>query len=138
MRKPGDILRGLGATLLLIVGVVHIQQYADFIKDVPTISELFLLNGVGAGVLCVLLATRQRALAALGGLGLCAGALVSVAIARYAHTGLFDYREPMLRTPVALAILTEIAAVIVLAVYALAQRRQSPQQVPGGALRGRL
>jgi len=64
MGRSGDILCGLGATLLLIVGVVHIQQYADFIKDVPTISELFLLNGLGAGVLCVLLGTRPRNLVA--------------------------------------------------------------------------
>ena len=46
--KAADALRYLGALATLVVGAVHLQQYADFISDVPTIGVLFLLNGLGA------------------------------------------------------------------------------------------
>ncbi|GAC1435168.1 MAG: hypothetical protein NVSMB51_04020 [Solirubrobacteraceae bacterium] len=111
-----------GALLLLVVGVVHVQQYASFIKDVPTIGPLFALNGIGAGVLCVMLGTRTRLLAAIGGIGLCAGSLISIAISRYAAGGFFSYREPTLRTPILIAVAAELVAVAVLAVFAARER----------------
>ena len=77
---PANALRYLGALATLVVGAVHLQQYADFIADVPTIGVLFLLNGLGAGVVAILLATRRAPLGALGGIALSAGALVSVLI----------------------------------------------------------
>ena len=39
-----DVLRYLGALATFVVGAVHLQQYADFISDVPTIGVLFLLT----------------------------------------------------------------------------------------------
>ena len=108
-----------------LLGVVHVQQYASFIKDVPTIGVLFLLNGFGAGVICVMLATRVRLLGALAGIGLCVGALISIAVARYGSTGLFAYREPTIRTPVAIAVIAEIAALLVLGTLALRGRAPS-------------
>ncbi|MGI8945276.1 MAG: hypothetical protein ACR2GL_03435 [Thermoleophilaceae bacterium] len=91
MGGTGDRLKLVGALATLVVGAVHLQQYADFIKDVPTIGVLFLLNGLGAGVACALLGTRLRAAGALTGISVSAGALVSIAVARYAGGGLFDY-----------------------------------------------
>ena len=35
MRARADIIRALGAVLILVVGAVHVEQYLDFIKDVP-------------------------------------------------------------------------------------------------------
>lgn len=122
MTARSSALRAVGGALILVVGVVHVQQYGSFIKDVPTIGVLFLLNGFGAGVICVMLATRLRLLGALGGIGLCAGALISIAVARYASTGLFDYREPTFRTPMVIAVIAEIAAIAVLAIMALRGR----------------
>ncbi len=108
-------LRVAGALLILGVGVVHLEQYVDFIKDVPTIGVLFLLNSFGAGAICLMLASPLRLLAALGGIALSLGSLVSIAVARYADGGLFSYSEPTWRTPIIIAVALEIAAVVVLA-----------------------
>jgi len=111
----GDRLRVAGGLATLVVGATHLQQYADFIKDVPTIGTLFLLNGLGAGLVCVALATRARTLAGLGGIAVSAGALISLAIARFASGGLFDYVEPTFRGPVVVSLAAEIIAVLCLA-----------------------
>jgi len=131
-----DVLRYLGALATLVVGAVHLQQYADFISDVPTIGVLFLLNGLGAGVVAILLATRQAPLGALGGIVVSAGALVSLAISM-TDNGLFDYTEPALRSAVVIAIAAEAAAVVLLLAYLVTQRRSTPQpgQSAGSLLR---
>ena len=106
---PANALRYLGALATLVVGAVHLQQYADFISDVPTIGVLFLLNGLGAGVVAILLATRRAPLGALGGIAVSAGALVSVLISM-TDGGLFDYTEPTFRSAVVIAIAAEVVA----------------------------
>ena len=75
-----DALRYLGALATVVVGAVHVQHYADFIADVPTIGVLFVLNGSGAGLVALLLTTRRAVLGALGGVVLSAAALISVLI----------------------------------------------------------
>jgi len=125
---PATALRYLGAIATLVVGAVHVQQYADFISDVPTIGVLFLLNGLAAGVVAILLATRRAPLGALGGIALSAGALVSVLISM-TDGGLFDYTEPTFRSAVVIAIVAEAAAVVLLLAYLATQRRQTPQRV---------
>ena len=116
-----DTLRYLGALATIVVGVVHLQQYADFIHDVPTIGVLFLLNAAGAGSVTILLASRRATLGAVGAIAVSAGALVSVAISM-TDNGLFDYTEPTLRAPIAIAIAAEVAAVALLLAYLLARR----------------
>ena len=115
------VLRYLGALATIVVGAVHLQQYADFIADVPTIGVLFALNGLGAGVVTILLASRRAALGAVGAIALSAGALVAVLISM-TGTGLFDYTEPTFRTAVVIAVVAEVAAVVLLLAY-LALRR---------------
>jgi hypothetical protein len=115
------LLKPLAGLLILGIGVVHLEQYLDFIKDVPTIDVLFLLNSFAAGAICVL--GPFRLLPALAGLGLAIASLASLAVARYADSGLFDYREPTWRTPVIIAVALEVATVLVLA--ALIARRRS-------------
>lgn len=130
--EPADALRYLGAALILVVGAIHLQQYLDFINDVPTIGELFLLNAAGAGAIAVMLATRPRSLAAVSGIALSAGALVSVLIALF--SSLFDYSEPSLRVPIVLAIAAEVAAVLALMAY-LGRRRarsEDPERPEAG------
>ena len=129
MSGHGDRLRVVGALATVVVGAVHLQQYADFIKNVPTIGVLFLLSGLGAGVVCLLLATRARVLGALAGIGVSVGALVALAISRYAEGGLFDYVEPALRAPVLISVVAELIAVASLAacvvgIRSSARRRQ--------------
>jgi len=116
-----DTLRYLGALATVVVGIVHLQQYADFIADVPTIGALFLLNGLGAGVLAIMLVTRRAMLGAVGAIGLSAAALVSLLISM-SDGGLFNYIEPALRPAVVVSIAAEVAAIVLLAGY-LAVRR---------------
>ena len=125
MDSASDRLRVVGGLATLVVGAIHLQQYADFIKDVPTIGTFFLLNGFAAGLVCLMLATRLRRLAALGGIAVSAGALVSLAIARFASGGLFDYVEPTFRGPVAIAVAVEAIAVLSLVAYLAIQSRSS-------------
>lgn len=120
-----DVLRYLGALATIVVGAVHLQQYADFISDVPTIGVLFLLSGLGAGVVVVALATRHAVLGALGAIALSAGAIVSILISM-TDTGLFDYTEPTLRAAVVIAIASEALAIVLLLAYLVLRR--SPTQ----------
>lgn len=123
-----DALRYLGALATLVVGAVHLQQYADFISDVPTIGVLFVLNGLGAGIVAVLLATRRAPLGALAGVALSAGALVAIAVSM-TDAGLFDYVEPALRAAVVIAIVAEAMAVLLLLAYLALSR--TPRRARG-------
>ena len=117
-------LRLLGALLILGVGIVHLQQYSGYIiRDVPTIGTLFILNSFGAGLLCLLMSGPLYRLGALGGIGLALGSLVSIVIARYADGGLFDYTEPTWRAPIVIAVVLEVAAIVVIALTELGARR---------------
>ena len=78
----GEIARYLGALSLVVVGIIHAQQYYyDYFNVVPTIGTLFLLSFVGAGVVGAMLIIPVRrlgrnigdlilVLAALGGIGI--------------------------------------------------------------------
>lgn len=116
-------LRTVGALLIVGVGVVHLEQYLDFIKDVPTIGVLFLLNAFAAGVIVLLLAGPFTLLASASGIALSVGSLISIAVARYASSGLFDYREPTWRTPIVIAVALEVAAVAALGALEVRRRQ---------------
>jgi len=126
--KATEPLRRLGALAVLVVGAVHVQQYADFISDVPTIGVLFLLNGLGCGVVVILLSTRRAALGALGGIAVSAGALVSILISM-TDNGLFEYTEPTFRTAVIVAIAAEAASIVLLVGYLVTRRAAGAQRV---------
>ena len=83
----------------------------------PSIGTLFLLNGLGAGVVCVMLATRLRVPAALAAIGLSAGALLSITISRYADCGLCSYAEPRWRGPMVISVIAEVIALASLAAH---------------------
>jgi len=120
--------------LTLVVGAIHLQQYAVLIKDVPTIGELFLLNAAGAAVIAAMLVTGVRLLGAVGGILLSAGAVVSILIARTSG-GLFEYVEPTFRTPVLLSMIAEVAALLALGAYLVARRKDEgrPQSRPSAS-----
>jgi hypothetical protein len=115
----------LGALALLGVGAVHLQQYyaADY-SGVPTIGPLFLLNGIGSGILGVTLLfpiervlngrTRDTAIGALaaGGVMIAVGSLAALFISEYG--GLFGFIEPGYSLPVVLAIIAEGATLLLL------------------------
>jgi len=116
-------LRVIAAVLVGVIAAVHLQQYIDFISEVPTIGVLFLLNAAGGAGLALALIARDawlRRLAAVGSLGLAAGSLVSIAIAL--SSSLFGYSEPTLRLPILIAILAEVAVIPVLVGLVIGER----------------
>lgn len=121
--RGNDVMRHVGVLLVAIVGVVHLQQYVSFIKDVPTVGTLFLLNGAGAGAVIVMLAIRRlRMLVVIAAIGLCLGSVVSIAISSSSSAGFFGYTEPTLRGPVVVAVFAEVLAIITFALLALSPR----------------
>jgi hypothetical protein len=104
----------LGAVSLAGEGAVHVQQYASLLHEVRWVGPLFLANAAACVVAIVGLAYgRTRALAALAGVVISALALGGLAVS-YGH-GLFGWHEGGFRTAVAIAVITEICAAILLA-----------------------
>jgi hypothetical protein len=104
----------LGALLLAGEAGVHVQQYIAEFQDVRWIGPLFLANAAAVVLTIAGLAQpRTRRLAALAGVVISAVALGSLVIS-YGN-GLFGWQEAGFRTPVALALITEAGAVILLA-----------------------
>ena len=125
----GEIARYFGAVSILLVGVVHAQQYYDaYFSVVPTIGTLFLLSFIGAGIVgTVLFAPVRRlgrrtgdlilALAALGAISIALGTLVSLLISEY--TPLFGFMESGYRLAIVLTLLFDILTTLFLGVFLL-------------------
>ena len=120
----------LGAAAVLATGIAHVQQfYADDYKSVPTIGTLFYLNFVSAVVIAAGLvvplgriagryADMIRSAFAVAGIGL--GALSLIALFVSESSGLFGFQENGYRTPIALAIVFEVAAIVCLVTFLIA------------------
>ena len=121
-----------GALLLAGEAAVHVQQYVAEFHDVRWIGPLFLANAA-AVVLTIagLIQARTRPLAALAGVVISAIALGSLVIS-YGN-GLFGWQEAGFRTPVALALITEVGAVIVLATALMLEPAFSAARRTAGA-----
>jgi hypothetical protein len=101
---------------------VHVQQFVSVFHGVRWIGPLFLANAAAIVLtLAGMTQPRTRQLAALAGVVISALALGSLIIS-YGN-GLFGWQEGGFRTPVALATITEVGAVIVLAAGLMLERR---------------
>lgn len=120
------LARVLGALALLVIGSVHFQQYEfEFYSSIPTIGPLFLANFVAATALGLFLLSpirpRGRAGAildrgaAIAGVGVAAGGLVSLLISE--HTSLFGFTEHGYRFAIVLALTSEAIAIVVLTFF---------------------
>ena len=104
----------LGALLLAGEAAAHVQQFVSEFHDVRWIGPLFLANAAAVVVtIAGLTQPRARRLAELAGIVISAVAHGSL-IVSYGQ-GLFGWQEAGFRTPVALAMITEAGAVILLA-----------------------
>lgn len=121
------ISRAVGAVSLLVIGGDHLEQYtvAHF-SVIPTIGPLFLLNFISAALLGLVLMVPSRrtpgprrllvdSIAALGGIGVAAGALAALLISE--HTPLFGFMEHGYRLEVVIAILADAVAIVSLGVF---------------------
>ena len=110
----GSAAFALGAVLLAGEAAVHIQQYASLFHAVSWIGPLFLANAAATIIAIAGLAyARTRRLAALAGIVISVIALGSLVVSF--GQGLFGWQEGGFRTPVEIAVITEVGAVILLA-----------------------
>jgi len=124
-----DVARFLGAVSVLIVGAIHAQQYYEaYFSVVPTIGTLFLLSFIGSGVFGVVLLAPVRRLgekigdaalvvAALGGIGVAVGSLVSLLVSEY--TPLFGFMESGYRLAVVLTLVFDSLTTVFLGAFVL-------------------
>jgi hypothetical protein len=102
-----------GGLMLAGEAAVHVQQYVEILHAVHWIGPLFLANAAACvAVIAALAVARARPAAALAGVGVSAVALASLVVS-YGQ-GLFGWQEGGFRTPVELAVITELGAVILL------------------------
>jgi hypothetical protein len=103
----------LGAAALAGEAAVHLQQYFSLLHDVHWIGALFLANP-GACIVAIggLAYAHTRRWAAVAGIVISAVALGALVVS-YGH-GLVGWQEAGFRTAIALAVIAEVAAVIVL------------------------
>jgi hypothetical protein len=103
----------LGAAMLAVEAAVHVQQFASIFHAVHWIGPLFLANAAA----CLLAAAglahkRTRPLAALAGIAISACALSALVLSY--GPGLLGWMEAGWRTPIALALASELVAVLAL------------------------
>src|SRR3954453_15369779 len=104
---------GLGTLSLAGEAAVHVQQFAALFHGVRWIGPLFLANAVAIVVVIAGLALpRTRQIAALAGVVISVLALGSLVVS--SGQGLFGWQEAGFRTPVALALIAEVCAVVLL------------------------
>ena len=103
----------VGALLLAGEAAVHVQQYATVTYSVRWIGPLFIADAAACVVAVVGLAfARTRQFAAFAGIVISAGALAGLVVS-YGR-GLFGFYEAGFRAAIALAVITELGAVILL------------------------
>jgi hypothetical protein len=126
-------LRVCGAILLLFVGADHFYEYSvDDYSVVPTIGTLFLLNFISASVIGLLLlapvkrifhrlGTPVLELATLSAFGIAATSLAALLISE--QTPLFGFMESNYRPAILVALASETAATLCLALLLVLMRR---------------
>ena len=119
--------RYLGAVSIVVVGVIHAQQYYDaYFNVVPTIGTLFLLSFIGSGVVGAILVAPVRRLgrrlgdavlvaAALGAIGIALGSLVALLWSEYSP--LFGFMESGYRLAIVLTLVFDSLTTVLLGVF---------------------
>jgi O-antigen/teichoic acid export membrane protein len=109
-----DALYAVGAVMLAVEAAVHVQQFTAIFHAVHWIGPLFLANAVASVVAAAgLVHERTRAIAALAGIAISASALGGLVLSY--GTGLFGWMEGGWRTAIAIALVSELGAVLALA-----------------------
>jgi hypothetical protein len=101
------------ALAILVAGAVHLYLWADAgYRSIHVIGPLFLLNGISAAAIALLLLVWPRTLAALLGLGYAATTLAAFLASVY--IGLFGFTEVLNGTAQLVAGIAEIVAIATL------------------------
>ena len=122
-----EVARYLGAVSIVVVGVIHAQQYYDaYFSVMPTIGTLFLLSFIGSGVVAAALVAPVRllgrkigdailVLAALGAIGIAMGSLVALLVSEY--TPLFGFMESGYRLAIVLTLIFDSLTTVILGIF---------------------
>jgi O-antigen/teichoic acid export membrane protein len=103
----------LGAAMLAVQAAVHLQQFASIFHAVHWIGPLFLANAAACLLAAAGLAhARTRPHAALAGIAISACALSGLVLSY--GPGLLGWMEAGWRTPIAVALVSELVAVLAL------------------------
>jgi hypothetical protein len=141
-------LRWLGAFAILAIGAVHLQQYLTGYRSVPTIGTLFMLNAISAGIVAIgllaplgrFLETRRAELTsgllAGAGLGIAVGSLLALFVSE--SSSLFGFSEAGYSTPIVLAIIAEVLAVVLLAPVAAVSLKRAASSRSGSPMRAAM
>lgn len=115
-------LRLAGAALVLLGGAVHLKLQLDE-YGTEDIGRTFAINAIVSGLVAAYLVLRSDIVGPLAGIAVSAGTLIGFTLSRVGD-GILDFRETGFDAPYAeLTVATEVAAVVVLAVAALATWR---------------
>jgi hypothetical protein len=137
-------VRVVGAILLLFVGADHYYEYSvDQYSVLPTIGTLFLLNFLSASILGLMLLTPLERIAgrfaraaiglvAAGGFAVAATSLVALLISE--QTRLFGFMELNYRPAILVAIGSEAAAALCLAILAILTLRAIERERPSATV----
>jgi hypothetical protein len=110
-----DLAFALGAIALAGEAAVHIQQYASLVHGVRWIGPLFLANAAACIAAVLALAYRPiRPLAALVGVVTSALVLAGLIVSYGREGGLLGWPEAGFRTAIVVAVVSELAAVVLL------------------------
>ncbi len=120
-----------GAALMVWSAVIHLHLWSTGYRHIPTIGPLFLLQGITAIVLAVLVAAVRRVWVAVVAFGFVvstiAGFLLSV------NVGLFGFQDTWSAPFATMAFGVELATLVVLAAGAALCLRGSPALAPRSA-----
>lgn len=108
------VLRITLAALVLLGGIIHLQQFLDGFSSIPVIGPMFLANAIASGVIAALLIWRRESLWVIAGAAVAAGSLMALFVSR--GPGLFGYVSTSFEAPEILAAIIEMMAVAVAAV----------------------
>ena len=141
LELAAEVARYLGAVSILVVGAIHAQQYYyAYFYVVPTIGTLFLLSFIGAAIVGATLFAPVRllgrragdlilTLAALGGIGIAVGTLVSLLISEY--TPLFGFMESGYRLAIVLTLVFDVLSTAFLGLFVLVVAPQVVRSIAG-------
>jgi hypothetical protein len=131
------ILAWIGAAALVVSGLVHLHLWDIAYRHVDTLGPLFLVQGIVALVLAVVLVAWTRPVVALAGLVFAAGTIAGYVKAL--NGGIFGFTLPVVTGWANLALTAEIVALVALgsASWLMLARRPmrnpAPAPTPSGA-----
>jgi hypothetical protein len=117
------LTRSLAAVLLLAGGMVHYDLWRNGYRHIPTIGLLFMANFVGSIALAVAVTVSRRVTVAFAGIAFAAGSLAALLLSR--TVGVFGFTETIWTTQAVRTLLSEVGAILTLAVAATMQIRSA-------------